>query len=410
MDNQIQRGQTSLFLLDALSNGGDKYGAEFLSYINSKYPNFDIKQPTLYSTLSRMEKQGLISSYWRDSDIGGKRHYYSLTDFGKKTFEDQKNELNAINEEKKYDEIGGFQKKDEQVITNQTSSQILSTQNVAVQTKDDGRFLDANETYYIPEEKYDEIGDFEKNCDELYDDKKDDGIFITDTMTENQIPKVKKITSDLNFEINNSENSFEDKIVKPIQNETPAEKIENLYNKQKNTNFEDQKISSQSIASLSQRYKNMNINFYSGNNESEKVFENFGQIPKTKLFAKYFTIFMLILIETIGVWCCFYFTKGAVQYQFAYIILPIIFAIIAFSILFSKKKFYKFERQSGKHFWIYALIFIVGLGLLYSLNLLLGITISKILEYETTFIYPAIMFTNVLVSGIFDKCFSKKYS
>ena len=30
-----------------------------------------------------MEEQNLISSYWRDSDIGGRRHYYSLTSYGK---------------------------------------------------------------------------------------------------------------------------------------------------------------------------------------------------------------------------------------------------------------------------------------------------------------------------------------
>ena len=67
----IPRGQVSTILLGALASG-DKYGAQLLAELQ-KDNEITIKQPTLYSTLSRMEKQGLISSYWRDSDIGGKR-------------------------------------------------------------------------------------------------------------------------------------------------------------------------------------------------------------------------------------------------------------------------------------------------------------------------------------------------
>ena len=49
-----------------------------------------IKQPSLYSSLRRMEEQDLISSYWEDSSLGGTRHYYSLTQKGKEVYEKNK--------------------------------------------------------------------------------------------------------------------------------------------------------------------------------------------------------------------------------------------------------------------------------------------------------------------------------
>ncbi|MBQ7798450.1 MAG: helix-turn-helix transcriptional regulator [Clostridia bacterium] len=63
---------------------GDKYGYEIVKQIED-YSNggIVIKQPTLYSVLKKLEQGRFISSYWQDSEIGGKRHYYKLTDNGK---------------------------------------------------------------------------------------------------------------------------------------------------------------------------------------------------------------------------------------------------------------------------------------------------------------------------------------
>jgi len=52
--------------------------------------SFVLKQPTLYSALKRLESQKLITGYWQDSAIGGKRHYYKLTDLGHKSLDDKK--------------------------------------------------------------------------------------------------------------------------------------------------------------------------------------------------------------------------------------------------------------------------------------------------------------------------------
>ena len=63
---------------------GDKYGLELTKNIEDR-SNGDIiiKQPTLYTVLKKLEKSKFITSYWLDSDIGGKRHYYKITENGK---------------------------------------------------------------------------------------------------------------------------------------------------------------------------------------------------------------------------------------------------------------------------------------------------------------------------------------
>ena len=69
-------------ILKTLVNGY-KYGYEIIKEVE-KYSDGKIilKQPSLYSSLSRFEDKHYVSSYWGDSDIGGRRHYYHLTDEG----------------------------------------------------------------------------------------------------------------------------------------------------------------------------------------------------------------------------------------------------------------------------------------------------------------------------------------
>lgn len=81
-------GQIQFLVLDSLSHGS-KYGLEIIEFISQKTGgNYIMKKPTLYSCLTRMEKKGLVSSsYWGESEFGGKRHYYTITNDGKKVLE-----------------------------------------------------------------------------------------------------------------------------------------------------------------------------------------------------------------------------------------------------------------------------------------------------------------------------------
>lgn len=80
-EKEFPRGQLNPTILHTLLEK-DKYGYEIIEEIKNK-TGIEIKQPSLYSSLKRMETQKLISSYWQDSEIGGKRHYYCLTAIGK---------------------------------------------------------------------------------------------------------------------------------------------------------------------------------------------------------------------------------------------------------------------------------------------------------------------------------------
>ena len=74
------RGSVYTIILKALQSG-DKYGYEICKEIEEKSKGaYILKQPSLYSGLKRLEAQKDVYSYWGDSDIGGRRHYYSLTE------------------------------------------------------------------------------------------------------------------------------------------------------------------------------------------------------------------------------------------------------------------------------------------------------------------------------------------
>ncbi|WDV47228.1 PadR family transcriptional regulator [Clostridiaceae bacterium M8S5] len=62
----------------------DSYGYEIIKIIyansNGKY---ELKEPSLYTSLKRLEKQGFINHYWGNESQGGRRKYYKITKEGK---------------------------------------------------------------------------------------------------------------------------------------------------------------------------------------------------------------------------------------------------------------------------------------------------------------------------------------
>ncbi len=92
IDSDLIRGHIDTIILKVLFEG-DRYGYEICKEVEEKSRGtYELKQPTLYSCLKRLEDKGLISSYWEESDIGGKRHYYKLTDEGRQTFQENYDE------------------------------------------------------------------------------------------------------------------------------------------------------------------------------------------------------------------------------------------------------------------------------------------------------------------------------
>ncbi|MBE5738419.1 MAG: hypothetical protein E7354_01615 [Clostridiales bacterium] len=81
------RGSVNNTILKTLING-DKYGYEIIKEVEEfSDGKIKLKQPSLYSSLSRFEEKGFVTSYWGDSDIGGRRHYYHLTESGIQYYE-----------------------------------------------------------------------------------------------------------------------------------------------------------------------------------------------------------------------------------------------------------------------------------------------------------------------------------
>lgn len=82
IDSDLIRGNIDTIILKTMVDG-DMYGLDIIREVENKSNGtYELKQPTLYSCLKRLETQELISSYWLDSEIGGRRHYYKLTEKG----------------------------------------------------------------------------------------------------------------------------------------------------------------------------------------------------------------------------------------------------------------------------------------------------------------------------------------
>lgn len=92
INSDLIRGNIDTIILKTMENG-DMYGLDIIREVENKSNGtYELKQPTLYSCLKRLENKEFISSYWLDSEIGGKRHYYKLTDKGREVIQSKQDE------------------------------------------------------------------------------------------------------------------------------------------------------------------------------------------------------------------------------------------------------------------------------------------------------------------------------
>lgn len=91
ISSDVIRGYNDTMILFILK-GGPSYGYEISRQIrNLSDEKYIIKETTLYSAFSRMEKNGYIESYVMDpaTPNGKKRTYYRLTDFGNSYYDEK---------------------------------------------------------------------------------------------------------------------------------------------------------------------------------------------------------------------------------------------------------------------------------------------------------------------------------
>lgn len=73
------RGHIDTILLRILDNH-DSYGYELIKRVSQKSDGrYELKEPSLYTSLRRLEGQQCIESYWGDESQGGRRKYYRIT-------------------------------------------------------------------------------------------------------------------------------------------------------------------------------------------------------------------------------------------------------------------------------------------------------------------------------------------
>ncbi len=101
MDNtnaniDLIRSHVDIIILKPLESQ-DRYGYEILREIETNSNGlFNLKQPTMYSCLKRLEKQGYIRSYLGDESNGAQRRYYALTGQGRDFLESQQNQWEFV--------------------------------------------------------------------------------------------------------------------------------------------------------------------------------------------------------------------------------------------------------------------------------------------------------------------------
>ena len=85
--SDIIRGHTDTIILAHLLQH-DSYGYQINRDIMKKTGNqYELKEATLYSAFRRLEQAELITSYWGNEEVGARRSYYSITDAGRRAYE-----------------------------------------------------------------------------------------------------------------------------------------------------------------------------------------------------------------------------------------------------------------------------------------------------------------------------------
>ncbi len=99
ISSDIIRGYNDTIILYLLLDA-PSYGYEISKRIRSiSGEKYIIKETTLYSAFTRMEKNGFIESFYAEKEEGGKRRtYYRITDAGRAYYSEKCEEWNLTKE------------------------------------------------------------------------------------------------------------------------------------------------------------------------------------------------------------------------------------------------------------------------------------------------------------------------
>ena len=84
--SQLRRGTVEYCVL-ALLRDGERYGFELVREL-SAVDGLVTSEGTIYPLLTRLRKDELVTTFWRESESGPPRRYYELTEAGRSALTD----------------------------------------------------------------------------------------------------------------------------------------------------------------------------------------------------------------------------------------------------------------------------------------------------------------------------------
>ena len=79
---QLRRGVLEYCVLSLLDRSGELYGFDLIRRL-SEVDGMVTSEGTIYPLLSRLRRDGWVSTTWRESESGPPRRYYALTTAGR---------------------------------------------------------------------------------------------------------------------------------------------------------------------------------------------------------------------------------------------------------------------------------------------------------------------------------------
>lgn len=254
MKKSIGSGRGSVYniILKALQTG-DKYGYEICKEVEEKTNGaYILKQPSLYSGLKRLEAQNEVESYWRDSLLGGRRHYYTLTEKGRNRIENsnfnwqdardeivgglfEKSELEKTIQsvESDIDQIKSTSLFDENI--RQSASEVISsTENLAKEYENSSKV--EKEAKY--EEKPVEKEQTSQSFEEQEETEKDDEIDNFDSSANDLFSIFGTVADTENEEVEEEKETDEESEISSYNGEDDVEETEPIEEEHKNGDLE----------------------------------------------------------------------------------------------------------------------------------------------------------------------------
>ena len=92
-------GASSIPIILSILSGNESYGYQIIQNVKEiSNGKIEYGDGTIYPVLHKLEKKGLIESYWRIADSGRKRKYYKISNIGKKELLTEKENWAIINQ------------------------------------------------------------------------------------------------------------------------------------------------------------------------------------------------------------------------------------------------------------------------------------------------------------------------